>query len=52
LAIDSERRLKNIMEALEFARQGMEIQITESGQKEFEHRCKRLEQKILLHATR
>jgi uncharacterized protein YprB with RNaseH-like and TPR domain len=52
LAIDSERRLENIKEALEFARQGLEIQLTESGRMEFEHRCERLEQKILLYTTR
>jgi hypothetical protein len=48
LAIDSERRLGNITEALEFARQGLEIQLTEGGRKEFERRCERLEQKILI----
>jgi uncharacterized protein YprB with RNaseH-like and TPR domain len=48
LAIDSERRLKNITEALEFTRQGLEIQLTGCGRKEFEYRCKRLEQKIVV----
>jgi uncharacterized protein YprB with RNaseH-like and TPR domain len=48
LSIDSERRLRNIAEALEFARQGLKIQLTKSGWKEFEHRCKRLEQKIVV----
>jgi uncharacterized protein YprB with RNaseH-like and TPR domain len=52
LAIDSERRLKNITEALEFARQGLEIQLTDSGRKEFERRVERLEQKVLLCTTR
>jgi autonomous glycyl radical cofactor GrcA len=46
LAIDSERRLKDITEALEFARQGLEIPLTGYGWKDFEHRCKRLEQKL------
>jgi uncharacterized protein YprB with RNaseH-like and TPR domain len=46
LAIDSERRLKNITEALEFARQGLELQLTESCRREFERRHERLEQKI------
>jgi uncharacterized protein YprB with RNaseH-like and TPR domain len=48
LSMDSERRLKDISSALEFARQGLEIQLTESGRKEFEHRCERLEQKIVV----
>jgi uncharacterized protein YprB with RNaseH-like and TPR domain len=47
LAIDSERRLKNITEALEFARQGLELRLTESGRKEFERRRERLEQRIV-----
>jgi uncharacterized protein YprB with RNaseH-like and TPR domain len=45
LAIDSERRLKNITEALEFARQGLEIQLTAGWRNEFERRCERLVQK-------
>jgi uncharacterized protein YprB with RNaseH-like and TPR domain len=48
LAIDSERRLKNIAEALEFARQGQKLQLTEVGRKEFERRVERLEQKIVV----
>jgi uncharacterized protein YprB with RNaseH-like and TPR domain len=48
LAIDSERRLKNITEAPEFARQGLKIQLTESCRREFERRCERLEQKIVV----
>ncbi|MDR0290147.1 MAG: ribonuclease H-like domain-containing protein [Treponema sp.] len=48
LAIDSERRLKNIAEALEFAQQGLRLQLTgETWRQDFERRCERLEQKIV-----
>ena len=47
LAIDSERRLGNAAEALEFARQGMKLQLTsETWQKEFERRAERLTGRI------
>jgi hypothetical protein len=47
LAIDSERRLKDIAAALEFAKQGLALQLTGNGrQAEFERRIVRLEKKL------
>ena len=48
LAIDSERRLKNAAEALDFSRQALELLPEESSlQKEFERRVQRLQKKQL-----
>jgi uncharacterized protein YprB with RNaseH-like and TPR domain len=47
LAIDSERRLKNYSETLEFSKQGLElININQSWQSCFSNRIKRLEKKL------
>ncbi|MCL2067773.1 MAG: ribonuclease H-like domain-containing protein [Treponema sp.] len=49
LAIDSERRLAQPLQALELARQGLALELTGSWRSEFEHRAQRLEKKLALN---
>ena len=46
LAIDSERRLADVFQAVEFAKKGLQLQEGGSWQREFEHRVQRLEGKL------